>query len=122
MTILSDDTKLRAKKINEWCLSQGSDFATNFVRDLKSLKALWNYLMLMLFTWVCVWCVLYHAKECANTVIVTVGGLVGTIFTGYIWASNAEKRAAQSFPAYSNPDNPTKPAAAPDTTEDPGNG
>lgn len=97
---MSDKTKQRFQKINAWCVEQGADFFTNLVRDLKSMKALWNYLMLMLFTWVCVYSVLYHAETCANTVIMTVGGLVGTIFTGYIWASNAEKKAAQQFPAY----------------------
>ncbi len=98
--MISEKTKLRAGKINHWCLEHSSDFFTNLIRDLKSLKALWNYLMLILFTWVCVYCVLFHATTSANTVIVTVGGLVGTIFAGYVWSSTAEKKAAKQFPAY----------------------
>jgi hypothetical protein len=122
MTIISDKAKLRMQKINEWCLSHSSDFATNLARDLKSLKALWNYLILALYTWVCCYGVVFHPEACLNTVIVTTGGLVASIFTGYIFAANAEKRAAKTYPAYSNQDTPAQPAATTDTAGDPGNG
>lgn len=97
---MSERTKERIAKIRGWCLFQTNDFFTNLMRDLKSLKSLWNYLILMLFTWVVVYLTINHAETCGNTIVMTVGGLVGTIFTGYIWAANAEKKAAARFPAY----------------------
>lgn len=96
-----------------WAVIQGRDVLENLMRDLKSLKALWNYMFLALYTWVCCYCVLYHAETCANTVIMTTGGLVGTIFTGYIWASNKEKQATGKFPAYVE-STPRKPLPTPE--------
>ena len=76
---MSEKTKARLAKINVWCIEHTADFAENFMRDMKSLKALFNYLFLLLFVWVVVWLVLYHADACGNTVVVTVGGVVTAI-------------------------------------------
>jgi hypothetical protein len=51
---MNEKTKERVRRISAWCVEHSADFFTNLIRDLKSLKALWNYLMLSLFTWVCV--------------------------------------------------------------------
>jgi len=105
---MSEKTKARIEKIRGWCLFQTNDFATNLMRDLKSIKALWNYLILILFFWVVIFCVLYHGETCGNTAIMTVGTVVTAVFTNYVWAANAEKKAAAQFPAYAPSTGPLK--------------
>jgi len=61
----------------------GSDLIQNFMRDLKSLRALWNWIYMALYVWVCVWTVLYHPEH-IPTVITVSGNVVGIIFTGYV--------------------------------------
>jgi hypothetical protein len=109
----------QAKQARIWLFSQIADFLENLMRDFKSIRALWNYLFLALFTWVCVWCVLYHAETCGNTVIVTVGGVVVSIFTNYVWSSHMDKRLTNTVPGLGT----IAPSAkTPDAPGDDGNG
>jgi hypothetical protein len=80
----------------------GSDLIQNFMRDLKSLRALWNWIYMALFVWVCAWTVLYHPEH-IPTVITVSGSVVGIIFTGYVLSKAYEK-------AYNghNEDNPPR--------------
>jgi len=75
-----------------WAFSEGKDFSVNMVRDLKSLRALWNYIFLALYTWIIVWGVLYYPTVCINTAITVTGGVVSVIFTGYVFTKSSEKR------------------------------
>jgi len=111
---MSEKTRQRLAKISGWCVHEGHDFFTNLMRDLKSVRALWNYLFLALYTWVCCYLVLYHADSCGTAVVYTTGGIVTAVFTNYVWSGLAEKKASGQFPAYSQP-------SAPPTPED-GNG
>lgn len=67
-----------------------SDLAKNFIRDLKSLRALWNWVYMALYVWICVWTVLYHPDVIA-TVITVTGGVVSVIFSGYVLSKAYEK-------------------------------
>ena len=96
-------------RIGGWCSSHFQDLASNLVRDLKSLRALWNYLFLLLYAWVIVWLVLYHADACGTAAIYATAGVVTAIFTNYVWSANAEKKMTGVVPAYGQPDPP--PAA-----------
>lgn len=107
-------------KVREWCSTHSLDFVENLLRDFKSIRALWNYLFLALFTWVCVWCVLYHAETCANTVIVTVGGIVSWIFSNYVISTHMDKRLVNAIPATGTPSEPK--TNTPDGGGDDGNG
>jgi hypothetical protein len=85
------------------------------MRDMRSLKALWNWLFMALFTWECIWALLYDAETCGTTVITCTATLVGAIFTNYVWSSYFEKKAAGKFPALNG-----TPATPPDRVD--GNG
>ena len=87
------------KKMNKWIVRQIGDWFDNFARDLRSLRALWNYLYLCLYMFLCVWAALYYGKESLNTAIVTTGGLVSAIFTGYVWSKTKEKAMEQQAAA-----------------------
>jgi len=67
-----------------------SDFAKNLMRDIKSLRALWNWVYMALYVWICVWTVLYHPDAIATVVTVT-GGVVSVIFTGYVLTKTYER-------------------------------
>jgi len=77
--------------IVNWCHREFREFADNFARDMRSLRALWNWLYMSLYIYLCVWAALYYGKESLNTAIITTGGLVGTIFTAYIWSTTKER-------------------------------
>ena len=64
----------------------------SIMRDLKSLKALWNYLFLSLYVFISVWLTLYHADACGNAVVYTTGGIVTAVFTNYCWAHHMDRR------------------------------
>lgn len=80
------------KDLIQWCHEEIRESASNLMRDLRSLRALWNWLIFALYTWACVWGVLYYPEIAIKTVIVTTGTLVGAIFTNYVWASYMEKK------------------------------
>lgn len=74
-----------------------SDFAKNVARDIKSLRALWNWIYMALYVWICVWTVLYHPSAIATVVTVT-GSVVSVIFTGYVLSKTYEKTRLGNFP------------------------
>lgn len=67
-----------------------SDLAQNLIRDLKSLRALWNWIYMALYVWICVWTVLYHPNA-ISTVVTVTGSVVSVIFTGYVMSKSYEK-------------------------------
>lgn len=67
-----------------------SDFAKNVARDLKSLRALWNWIYMALYVWICVWTTLKH-PDAIPTVITVTGGVVSVIFTGYVCSKTYER-------------------------------
>ncbi len=68
----------------------GSDLAQNLIRDLKSLRALWNWIYMALYVWICVWTVLHH-PDAIPTVVTVTGGVVSVIFSGYVLSRTYEK-------------------------------
>lgn len=77
--------------MKNWAIRNIQDWANNFVRDLKSIRALWNFLYLALYVFLCVWAALYYAKDSLNTAIVTTGSIVSAIFAAYVWSTTKEK-------------------------------
>lgn len=67
-----------------------SDLVQNILRDFKSLRALWNWLYMALYAWMCIWTILYH-PESVSTAITVTGGVVSVIFTGYVMTKTYEK-------------------------------
>lgn len=67
-----------------------SDLAQNIIRDLKSLRALWNWIYMALYVWICVWTVLHH-PDAIPTVVTVTGGVVSVIFSGYVMSRAYEK-------------------------------
>ena len=67
-----------------------SDLIQNILRDMKSLRALWNWLYMALYVWICVWTVLHH-PDAIPTVITVTGGVVSVIFSGYVLSRAYEK-------------------------------
>jgi len=67
-----------------------SDLAQNLIRDLKSMRALWNWIYMALYVWICVWTVLYHPNA-ISTVVTVTGSVVSVIFTGYVMSKSYEK-------------------------------
>jgi len=67
-----------------------SDLIQNLLRDLKSLRALWNGLYLALYVFLCIWTALHHPEHLATAITVT-GGVVSVIFTGYVLTKAYEK-------------------------------
>ena len=67
-----------------------NDFARNVARDMKSLRALWNWIYMALYVWICVWTVLYHPNA-ISTVVTVTGSVVSVIFTGYVMSKSYEK-------------------------------
>ena len=75
----------------QWCHKEFRESANNFMRDMRSMKSLFNYLYLLLYMYLCVWGALYHAKDSLNTAIITTGGIVSSIFMAYVWSTTKEK-------------------------------
>ncbi len=67
-----------------------SDFVRNLMRDIKSLRALWNWIYMTLYAWICVWTVLYH-PDAIPTVVTVTGSVVSVIFTGYVLTKTYER-------------------------------
>jgi len=76
-----------------WFHKEFQESAENLMRDMRSMRALWNYLFLALYTWVVVWLVLKAPTTSGNTAIITTGGIVTAIFTNYVWSKVSEKKA-----------------------------
>lgn len=67
------------------------DFIQNIIRDLKSLRAVWNYFYLALYGFLCIWTAL-RAPEHLSTAITVTGGIVSVVFTGYVLSKAYEKK------------------------------
>ena len=67
-----------------------NDFARNVARDMMSLRALWNWIYMALYVWICIWTVLYHPNA-ISTVVTVTGSVVSVIFTGYVMSKSYEK-------------------------------
>jgi len=68
-----------------------SDIIQNIVRDLKSLRALWNWIIGIFFVWCC-WYSMTHYPASANTIVITVGGVFSAMMTNYVWSHHMEKK------------------------------
>jgi hypothetical protein len=68
-----------------------SDLAQNLLRDFKSLRALWNWIYMALYVWVCVWTVLHHPQH-IPTVLKTTSAVVSIIFSGYVLSKAYETK------------------------------
>lgn len=68
-----------------------ADLFQNLIRDLKSLRALWTWVYLSLYVWVCIWA-LRHRPQAAQTVVTVTGGLASSIFAGYVFSKSFEKK------------------------------
>lgn len=79
--------------ISDWCYDETRQFATNLMVDLRSLRALFNYVYLLLYVFLCVWAALFYAKDSLNTAIVTTGSIVTGIFAAYVWSTTKEKES-----------------------------
>lgn len=90
---------MRARALS-WLLRHARDFAENLARDLKSLRALWNWIYLALYCWITCYLTLYHAESCGSAAIYTTGGIVSSIFAAYCWSSYSEKKLTGCVPAY----------------------
>jgi hypothetical protein len=69
-----------------------------FIHDLGSLRALWNYLFLALYTWIIVYGVVHYGHDCITTAITTTGSLAGWVFVHYVWSGQMDKHSANAFP------------------------
>ena len=78
-----------------WMHREFLRFINNFMDDMRSMRALFNYAYLLLYMFLCVWAAIYYAKTSLNTAIVTTGGIVGTIFSAYVWSTTKEKEMGQ---------------------------
>jgi ABC-type proline/glycine betaine transport system permease subunit len=80
------------KRIMKWFAREFADWANNFARDLKSIRSLWNWLLLSLFFYVIIHLTRHNAAICGNTIVVTLGTLVSYVFTAYVWSSHQDKK------------------------------
>jgi hypothetical protein len=78
-----------------WCHREFRETADNLMRDMRSMRALFNYLYLFLYIFLCVWAAVNYAKDSLNTAIVTTGGIVSSIFMAYVWGTTKEKEFGQ---------------------------
>ena len=73
------------------------DYGFSFIKkvgdDFKSLRGLWCWIYLGFYPCLIIYCVL-KVPSCVNTAITVTGGLVGTIFSGYVISTSIEKNAA----------------------------
>lgn len=79
---------IKFDKVVDWAHKEFQDSATNFMRDMKSMQALWNWIYLALYVFLCVYVTIKGIVPAIKVAIATTGGLVGTIFTVYVWSKN----------------------------------
>lgn len=60
------------------------------VSDLNSMRSLFNWILLVLLVWVCIYSTIYH-PEAIPTIIVTLGTLCGTMFVAYVGSKTYER-------------------------------
>ena len=71
-------------------LSSRETFFQTLMRKLKSHRVIWCYVYLTLYVWMAVYAILKYESS-VNTVIMTTGGLAGTIISVYILGTSYEK-------------------------------
>ncbi|HET6456648.1 MAG TPA: hypothetical protein VFI02_19785 [Armatimonadota bacterium] len=105
-----------SKDIVVWCHKEFRESAENLMRDFRSLRALWNWIYLALYVFLCVWTALYYPAA-LPTAIITTGTIVGTIFTVYV-ASNSYEKVARMNNGHMKPAAPVKPEKPEDELSD----
>lgn len=75
-------------RVLNWCATRKP--VKNFIKDLSSLRRLWCWIFLTLFIVMSTYIVLNN-PEAHFTALRVWGALVGTIFTGYVISSSAER-------------------------------
>ena len=78
------------KKIIDWLLKNVIDFFENLARDVKSLRASFNHIYLLLYIWL-IWYSVTHYRESASTAITATAAIVSAIFGGYVFSKSYEK-------------------------------
>jgi len=81
-----------------WGQDQARETIENFMRDLRSLRALWNWIYMALYVFLCCWGAVNYAKETLTTAIVTTGGIVSWIFSNYIVSAYMDKKLTGVVP------------------------
>ena len=84
--------------IMRWGQGQARDTIENFMRDLRSLRALWNWIYMALYVFLCCWGAVNYPKETLTTAIVTTGGIVSWIFSNYIVSAYMDKKLTGQVP------------------------
>lgn len=77
-------------KFLKWLVDEVMDFFQNMVRDIRSLRSLFNWIYLMLYVWL-VWYGATRYKECIPTAINATAAIVSAIFAGYVWSKSKDK-------------------------------
>ena len=77
-----------------WLGDETIEFFQNLARDVRSLRSLLCWVYCFLYIWVA-WYALTHYPSSANTVVMTTGGIVSAIFTGYVFTKSYEKVKAK---------------------------
>lgn len=90
-----------------WCHKEFRESAENFMRDFRSLRALWNWIYLALYIFLCIWAALFYPQALA-TAIVTTGTIVGAIFTVYV-ASRTYEKVVKMKNGFKKPVKPRSP-------------
>ena len=86
-------------------LSQHETFFGTLMRKLKSHRVIWCYIYLGLYVWMSVYAVLNYPAS-VNTVVMTTGGLCGTILSIYILGTSYEnvKHGEQMMAPHASPE------------------
>lgn len=90
--LMHTHVKRFATNVGNFCYRETADIAANVSRDFKSMRALWNWLFLVLYGWVVIYLTRHQGAICGNTIVVTTGSIVTAIFTNYVWSSYMEKK------------------------------
>ncbi len=77
--------------IVNWFHREVQESANNIMRDFRSLRALWNWIYLALYVFLCIWAAVFYPKIALVTAIITTGTIVSVIFTVYVLSTHKEK-------------------------------
>jgi hypothetical protein len=67
-----------------------SDMVQTWYAHFQSMRVLWNWVYMALYVWISVFAVLHYPAS-INTVVMTTGGIVSAIFTGYVASKTYER-------------------------------
>ena len=62
----------------------------HFLADLSSMRAIWNWIVLVLFVWAAIYMILTNPMV-HGTVITVLGGVAAAIFTNYVFSTTWER-------------------------------